>query len=358
MRAAIAKARRATGLATILATGTLVACGAEAPPQAARPGAGLETLTVAAAAADGERLFDGIVEAIQQATLTAQTGGRVVAIERDVDAAVDRGTLILRLAGVEQRAALDAARQALSEAEALATEAGSTYERVRDLAAQRLLSQADLDRATAGRDAAEARLAAARAGVAAAREQYGYTEVRAPFAGVVTARHVDAGEAVSPGQPLAAIAAPDALRVVVDVPQGLAAEVRSLGAARIHAAGRTLESRRITVFPAAAAESNTVRVRIDLPQPSAGLYPGMFVKAGFRIEGGALLRIPEQALVRRGEVTGVYVVTEEGALALRQLRLGRTAGGEVEVLAGLAPGERIAADPVAATLALSGAAPE
>lgn len=346
----------AAGLA-LWAAAALVACG-DAPQAPAAPaaGAGLETLTVAASTADGERLFDGLVEAIQQATLVAQTGGRVVAIERDVDDRVTRGALILRLAGVEQRAQLDAARQAMTGAEALAHEAGSTYERVRDLAARRLLSQSDLDRATAGRDAANARLAAARAGVDAARQQSSYTEIRAPFAGVVTARHVEVGEAVAPGQPLTAIAAPGALRVNVDVPQALADEVRALGAARVHADGRAIEAAQLTVFPAAASGSNTVRVRVDLPPGVEGLYPGMFAKVGFRVGGGALLRIPLAAVAWRSEVTGAYVVAADGALSLRQLRLGRTLGDEVEVLAGLAPGERIATDPVAATLALAGGA--
>ncbi len=335
----------------------LAACGDRPPaPDAGPAGAGLDTLTVVASSADGERLFDGLVEAIQQAALVAQTGGRVVAIERDVDDTVARGALIMRLDGVEQRARLDSARQALSEAEAVALEAGSSFERVRDLVARRLLPQADLDRATASRDTANARLAAARAGVEAAREQFSHTEIRAPFAGVVTARHVDVGEAVAPGQPLTSVAAPGALRVIVDVPQALAGDVRTLGAARVHAGDAVIESARLTVFPAAASGSNTVRVRVDLPQGVAGLYPGMFVKAGFRIGGGALLRIPVAAIAWRSEVTGVYVVAADDVLSLRQLRLGRTIGDEVEVLAGLAPGERIAADPVAATLALAGGA--
>ena len=342
----------------LVAAASLAACGGDQHAEQAVPaGAGLETLAVAASGADGERLFDGIVEAVQQATLAAQTGGRVVAIERDVNDAVARGALILRLDGVEQRAQLDAARQALAAAEATALEAGSSYERVRDLVARRLLPQADLDRATASRDTANARLAAARAGVDGAREQFAYTEVRAPFAGVVTARHVDVGEAVAPGQPLTAVAAPGALRVIVDVPQALADEVRTLGAASVHAGDAIIGSARLTVFPAAASGSNTVRVRVDLPPGVAGLYPGMFVKAGFRTGGAALLRVPVSAVAWRSEVTGAYVVADDGGLSLRQLRLGRTIGDEVEVLAGLAPGERIAADPVAATLALAGSAP-
>lgn len=329
----------------------LAGCGRDAPaPPPAVVDAGLETVTVGSGGADSERLFDGIIEAVQQAALAAQTSGRIVALERDVDDAVARGGVILRINAVEQRARLDEALQAQSEAEARAIEARSAFQRTQQLFARKLLSEADLERATAARDAAEARLAAANAAVAGARQQFAYTEVRAPFAGVVTARHVEVGEAVTAGQPLAAVAALDALRLNVDVPQGLAEEIRRLGRARIHVGTRVIDSERLTVFPAAASGANTVRVRIDLPAGVADLFPGMFAKAGFQLGDVPNLVIPATAVVRRSEVTAVYVVMPDGGVALRQLRTGRQIGDTVEVLAGLAPGERIALDPVAATL--------
>jgi len=349
--------RRGLGTGLILAAAllALAGCGGEeAAPGPARAAPDLETLVVQPAAIDRERVFDGIVESVEQATLAAQTSGRIVALERDVDDRIRRGDLMMRISAVEQRARLDAALESLSEAKALATEARAQFRRVSDLVERKLLSQADLDRVTAVRDAAAARLAAAEASVAAAREQFSYTEIRAPFAGVVTRRHVDVGEAVSPGTPLVAIAAPDVLRVNVDVPQALAEEVRGLGAATVRTGEREVPSERITVFPAASAGSNTVRVRIDLPAGTPGLFPGMFVKAGFAIGDLATVRVPASVVVRRGEVTAVYVVTGEGRIVLRQVRLGRALNGTIEVLAGLEPGERVAADPVAATLAVEG----
>jgi RND family efflux transporter MFP subunit len=336
----------------------LFACGGGAePPAPPQPtGAALRTVAVSAGQDGGERLFDGIVEAVQQATLAAQTSGRIVALERDVDDPVERGALIMRLSSVEQRAGLDEATEALSAARALAVEARARYQRVSELAGQKLLSPSDLDRARADRDAAEAGLAAAKAGVAAAREQTSYTQVRAPFAGVVTHRFVDVGEAVAPGQPLAAVAALGAMRVNVDVPQALADHVRALGSARVYAGDRALDSAKLTVFPAAASGSNTIRVRVDLQPGVADLYPGMFVKTGFRVPqaAAAAVRVPVGSIVMRSEVTGVYVVGDDGSVNLRQVRLGRRLADDYEVLAGLAAGERIAADPVAATLAIEG----
>jgi len=334
----------------------VTACGGSQEPAVpgTPPPVALETVTVMAAGSAGERLFDGAVEAVEQATLTAQTTGRVVLLERDVDASVERGTLIMRLSGVEQRARLDAARQGLAEAEARAVEAAAGFERTRSVYERRLVPKAELDRAQAEHEAAQARLAAARAAVSAASEEASYTEIRAPFAGVVTRRYVDVGEAVNPGQPLAAIAAPGRLRVNIDVPQALAAEIRVLGAATVYLPEGAVTARELTVFPAAAAQSNTVRVRIDLPEGVAGLYPGVMVKAGFALGGSGTLMVPAATVLRRSEVTAVYVLAEDGWPRLRQVRLGRRVGDQFEILAGLAAGERIAADPVAATLVFEG----
>ncbi|MCU0974887.1 MAG: efflux RND transporter periplasmic adaptor subunit [Steroidobacteraceae bacterium] len=341
-------------LGSALLAATLAAgCGGDTPsPPPARTLPELETVPVIASDAPGERLFDGLVEALEQATLTAQTSGRIVAIEHDVDASVRRGELILRLSGVEQRAGRDAARQVLAEAEARATEAAASYERARNVYERQLVPRAELDRATAENEAARARLAAARAALSAAKEAFGYTEIRAPFAGRVTRRFVEVGESVSPGQPLAAMASPGRLRVSLDVPQAIAEDVRRLGEATVHLPAGTVSSRALTVFPAASAAAGTVRVWIDLPEGAAEIYPGVRVKAGFALGGTGALRIPASAVATRSEVTAVYVVADGGAVTLRQVRLGRRFGGEVEVLAGLRAGERIAADPVGATLAL------
>jgi multidrug efflux pump subunit AcrA (membrane-fusion protein) len=90
-------------------------------------------------------------------------------------------------------------------------------------------------------------------------------------------------------------------------------------------------------------------VRLELPQQDTGLFPGVTIKVAFEIGEAERLLIPVSALVQRSEVSGVYVVSGE-AVSLRQLRLGHRYGDKIEVLAGLAPGEKIASDPIAAAL--------
>ena len=125
---------------------------------------------------------------------------------------------------------------------------------------------------------------------------------------------------------------------------------RRITFAAVYADGRRIESAGITIFPAAQPETNTFRARIDLPKGVQGLAPGMFVKVGLIVGESERMLVPRAAVIQRSEMRGVYVVGPDGRVSLRQVRLGRARGEQVEVLAGLADGERVALDPVAAGL--------
>jgi len=295
-----------------------------------------------------ERMLDGTVEAVHQATMSAQTAGRVTEINVDVNDYVPAGAIVLRLRSTEQVAGLSQAQAALEEATARESEAQMRYDRIRDMYSRQVVAKATLDEATAARDAAAARLAAARAGLDAAREGVSYTEIRAPYAGVVTQKLVQVGETVAPGTPLISGASLDALRVIVEIPQSILEQVRAQRKAAVYFDGRRIESTAITFFPSAAPQTNTFRARIDLPQELQGLAPGMFVKVGLVTGESQRLLLPRSAIVERSEMRAVYVVAPDGRVSLRQVRLGRASSDRVEILAGLVAGEKVAVDPAAA----------
>jgi RND family efflux transporter MFP subunit len=307
----------------------------------------LATLTVGYETAPRERVADGTVEAVNQATVSAQTSGRVAEIFYDVDDFVEAGAPIMRFTDTEQRATLDNARGALEEAEARAAEAESEFTRVATMFENGTVARARFDQAQANRTAAAARRESARAGVATAEQQLQYTLVRAPYAGIVSRRHVEVGEVVRPGAPLMSGLSLEHVRVVVDVPQSLLEPIRAIGKANVYVGDRTIAAESLTFFPVADPVTNTFRVRAALPAASATLYPGTFVKIGFVVGETERLLLPASAIVRRSELTAVYVVGED-AVTLRQIRIGRRLGERIEVLAGLAAGEAVAADPVAA----------
>jgi RND family efflux transporter MFP subunit len=341
------RATETVRIAAILAGAAVLTSGSATPAAVAAP-SGLATFKVAAAPVPEERLLDGTVEAVNQATVSAQTAGRIVAINVDVNDVVTAGTVIVRIRSTEQVAGLTQSQAALKEATAREAEAQARYERISDMYQRKVVAKATFDQASAERDAAVARLIAARAGLEADREGVAYTEVRAPYSGVVTQKLVQVGELVNPGTPLMTGASLDALRVVAEVPQSLIEQVRTVRKAVVYADGRRIESSSLTLFPSAEPQTNTFRVRIELPKGVQGLAPGMFVKVGLVTGEADLLLVPRGAVVERSEMRAVYVVAPDGRVNLRQVRLGRSRGTDIEILAGLAAGETVALDPAVA----------
>jgi RND family efflux transporter MFP subunit len=295
-----------------------------------------------------EYRLDGIVEAINRTTVSAQTQGQVQEIFYDVNDFVEKDAMLAKLKDTEHRARLAQAAAELKSASATLDQSKEEFERIKDLFAKELTSDSNMDKAIADVKNAQARLDSATAGLEQAQEQLAYTEVRAPYSGIVTHRHVEVGEIASPGQQVMSGISLEEMRVIVDVPQSVIPAVRRGHSAHIYLPdGTRVEAAKITVFPFADLGSNTFKVRLDLPVTAKQLFPGMFVKTGFSTGEKQELVIPESAVVRRSEVTGTYVLSQ-GRIQFRQVRLGRDLGDALVVLSGLTEGERVALDPIAA----------
>jgi RND family efflux transporter MFP subunit len=334
------------GLSLLVA---LAGCGG-GPPEAAKTAApDIATLTVAAGGEAGGVAWDGVVQAVEQAVLSAQTGGRITSLSTDIDQRVAAGAVLLRITSQEQSAAAQMARAQVRSAEAQHADAKNRFDRASDLIGRQLISRDDFDRVKAASDAAAAAVDAARSQLAQAEQQLAYTTVRAPYAATVASRSVELGETVSPGQPLFTLYAPGALRLEVQVPQSDAEAIRAKPTATVTLTdGREVPAARVIVFPSADPQAHSNAVRVMLPPLSPQPRPGQTAKVRFAAATGlAGLWLPAGAVVSRGELSGAYVVNEQG-IVLRQLRLGSRVADRIEVLSGLAAGERVATDPVAA----------
>ena len=298
---------------------------------------------------------EGVVEATRQSTVSAQISGRVEEINFDVGDSVRKGQVILRIDQREAAQALAGRQAQVMQAQAALHNIKSNYKRAQQLFAQGFISQAAMDKAEADFKVAQAQAAASQAGESQAALAQGYTAVIAPYGGVVMARLVEVGEMVTVGKPLMTGFDPTQLRVIVNVPQAKLADIgaRPDAAIEIPSLKRRVPAATVTVQPAADVRTHTTQVRIGLPAKEAGVYPGMYVRAHFVVGKARKLLIPASAVLRRSEVIAVYVVDNKGAVTLRQIRLGEAAGqDEIEVLAGLNAGERVALDPVKAGMAL------
>jgi RND family efflux transporter MFP subunit len=331
----------------------LAACGGGRQEPAAPPPPALETVEAAAADGAGGIRWDGVVQAVQQATLSAETSGRVAELAADVDVRVPRGAVLLRLTSTDQRAAVDAARAQLRATEAQLADASKRFERASGLVGRDLISRDEFDRVRAANDATSAARDAAVAQLAQAEQQLQYTEVRAPYAGIVATRHVELGETVAHGQPLFSLYAPGELRVEVQIPQTEAEALRREPSARVTLPdGREVTAVNVVVYPSADPLAHSTNVRVMLPVLSDPPRPGQTAKVRFAgTSAPAGIWLPAAAVVQRGELSACYVVDDDGVV-LRQLRLGDVTGERVEVIAGLKAGERVVLDPVAAQQAL------
>lgn len=300
----------------------------------------LPVFTVKSHAVDLLFPAEAVVEAIQQATVGTLVPGRVLEVKADVGQAVKKGDVLMR---IDAREAAEASRVA----EAQYVNARVHYERTKSLVAQKFMSIAALDKAKADFDAASANRTAASV-------NHSHATIVSPIAGVVARRHIELGDMAMSGVPLFTIYQPGGLRVTASIPQYRLKEMRNVKTARIEfpELGKWVEATSVQVLPTADAATHVMSVRVNLPIVPE-VRPGMFARVHFVIGQAEKLTVPATAVLRRGEVAAVYVQAGEGRLSLRQLRLGDTVGqGEIEVLAGLATGDRIVTEPVKAAIQL------
>ncbi|RMH18776.1 MAG: efflux RND transporter periplasmic adaptor subunit [Gemmatimonadetes bacterium] len=260
------------------------------------------------------------VEADEHVRVATRVAGTVRAVHVDVGDRVRAGQPLVSLDDHDLRAAVRAA-------EARADLARRTFARIDALYADGAASQQELDAVRADLEAAEAALEAARA-------QLAYARLSAPFDAEVASRDVDPGDLAAPGRPLLELVSLRGRRVVADLPAAAAAGLEP--GARLHVSlrdGRLLPAVVRRVAPVVDAATRTVRVEAALEGGAAPLRPGTFVRLVLPGPEEAGWWVPADALVRRGQLTGVFRV-EDDTLRLRWVRTGRRAGGAVELLAG------------------------
>ncbi|MGV8894236.1 MAG: efflux RND transporter periplasmic adaptor subunit [Burkholderiaceae bacterium] len=294
---------------------------------------------------------EGLVEAVRQSTVAAQISGQIVELRVSAGDSVKAGQILVRIDQRAAQQALSGSQSQVAEAQASLNNAVRSFERSKKLFAQKFISQAGLDQAQADYNVAQARVAALQAGAGQASTAKTFTVLTAPYAGVVASTPVEVGDMATPGLPLVTLFDPAAMRVTATLSQSSLRAVNLQMQARVEfpALKQSVTSKQITLIPLADSRTHTAKLRLELG-PVTGLLPGQFARAYFVTGMTRKLVVPEQAVLRRSEVTAVYVLGS-GQPQLRQIRVGETsANGFIEVLAGLRSGERIAQDPVKAGL--------
>lgn len=294
--------------------------------------------------------IEGVIEATNRAVMSAQTAGRILELPFDVGDTVNEGDMIVSITSNEQRAGFEAALAQVSSARSQSDEANTQFVRIAELYDKKMVSKTDFDRSKAQNDSAQAAVKAAEAGLKRAKQTLAYTEVYAPYSGIVVRRLVEVGESVAPGTPLLEGLSLNNLRVRVDLPQLAAEALRANGSAEIILDnGMRITPSKIRISPMANNVSHTFNALLDLPNniDPSGL-PGSLVKVSVVLNNRQTTVIPSVAVAKRGDIDLVYVNSGD-AISIRYIRLGRKLkDGSVEIVSGLSEGDRIYIDPITA----------
>jgi RND family efflux transporter MFP subunit len=276
----------------------------------------------------------GTVRSKLRAAVEPKVSGRVLEYTAVPGEMVKAGDLLATLDAREIQAKVDQAKAVLDQAR-------------RDFARQEKLI---VTNATTRQefDAAQARVKVGEAAVIEAETMMSYAKVTAPFDGVVTRKLAEVGDLAMPGKPLLEMEAPTDLRFEANLPEALLGSMQ-LGAkmkVKVSSVEKPLEAVVSEIAPVADAASRTFLVKLDLPA-AEGLRAGQFGRVSVPVAEVMLLLVPQSAVMKRGQMELVFVVSD-GKAALRLVKTGKSLNGQVEILSGLEEGEQVVtSDPVA-----------
>ena len=302
--------------------------------------------------------LDGVVQPVKQSTVSVQASGRIATLLVKAGDKVRAGQVLATIDDREAQTGVERSQAQVAQAQAELRNAQAHFDRTRELQAKGFVSAAALDTADTQLKAAQAGRNQATAGARQSALVQGFTRVTAPFDGWVLQVHAEAGDLAVPGKPVLTLYAPLPIRAVVQVPVSRAGVAQAASAVEVllppgsgGANAQWIRPVARSTVPTADPVSQTIEWRLELPAEAANvLLPGQQVRVRFTGGPSQRLVVPATAVLRRGELTAVYVAMDKG-FTLKTLRLGADHGADgVEVLAGLSVGDRVALDPVKAGL--------
>jgi RND family efflux transporter MFP subunit len=285
---------------------------------------------------------------VQRANPGTVLMGRVEQVAVQEGDRVTRGQTLARIQSRDVAARLAQAEAGVAAGRAMERNAKLMKDRMERLHSRDSASQKNLDDAVAGYDSAAANLRAAEQQVEAARIALSYADVTAPFDGIVVEKLIDVGSVAAPGMPLFVIEDVSRIKVEAQVPEAAALLLEIGDLVEVEVQGERAQARLAELVPAADPHSRTFTVRAVLDNPGGRMRSGVFARMRLPAQERPAIVVPRSSIVRRGPLTGVFVVRGEAGARRAQLRwvtLGREIDGQVEMLTGLRSGDELVLDP-------------
>ncbi len=283
----------------------------------------------------------GKIEAANSANLSTRMMGFVKNIHVKVGDKVKKGQLLLSINNTDLQAKLAQVNASITEATAAFNNAQKDFNRFKNLFADGSASQKELDDMTAHYTMAKARLEAAKQMKNEIQAQFAYVNIRAPFSGVVTNKFIKKGDMANPGTPLISVETPTLFQVITMVPESDITKIKPGTKVNVlvKSLNKTITGNVTEVSTSAQNTGGQYIVKIVLDKTETPILSGMYATVQFPVEKtnttSPMVLVSTEALIHKGELTGVYTVSQNNTAILRWLRLGRTYGDKTEVLSGL-----------------------
>lgn len=286
------------------------------------------------------------------ATVVAETqvqvASRLMGYIRDIPVvegqAVRQGQRLFSIDPVDVQGQVDQAKAGLRQAEDALGDAKLEYERFSALLKEEAVTRQQFEKMKLQHDLAASRVAQARAGLSSANNQLRYATVVSPITGVVTRKMAHAGDLASPGQPVLVLENPDKLQIQAFVPESILKTLKPGARVSVEVDGQDQAIIASVAHISPAADPMSRLFMVKLNATGQGLRSGLFARALFQEGEREALHVPQTALVTRAGIDGVFVVGQDNIAQFRMVRIGEDRDGQVEVQAGLTPGERVVTD--------------
>jgi RND family efflux transporter MFP subunit len=336
---------------TILSISTvlLTSCGGDKKEQiTSAPAIAVKVSGVSKNADGGFITASGKIEAENSANLSTRIMGYVTKIHVKVGQKVGAGQLLVSINNSDLQAKKAQVDASILQATAGYNNAKKDYDRFVNLFKQQSASQKELDDMTARYEMAKAGLEGAKQMRNEVIAQFSYSNITAPFSGTVTNTFVKEGDMANPGMPLVSVEGASRLQVTAMVSENDINAIKKGMSVKVlvKSSNANLTGKVSEVSLSATNTGGQYLVKINLDKTDATVLSGMFVNVQFPVANKTQtvqsdrVLIPESALVKQGQLTGVYTIGEGNVAILRWLRTGKTFGNQVEVLSGLSANEQ------------------
>lgn len=320
-------------------------CGSETKPDESTEIVDVKVQTATTSMHVSTQSFPGMVESDNQANLSTIVMGTVTEVPVEVGEQVNKGDILIRIKDDQILAQKSQLEANMVQAKANLENTEKNYNRIRNLYAEESATSKELDDISTMYEIAKANMDALNARMNEVNEMLAYTTIRAPFDGIVARKFVSEGDMAAPGHPLVAVADPGGIKITANVPAKWISEVAegSNVTVSIESAGiYDAPARLVAVSEAGDPMSRqyAIEAKLDSTELLEKLKTGMFAEIGMNLGSGEVLIVPKSALVTRGQLTGIYTLTDDNKAVLRWIRLGQSSGDQVEVLSGLVSGEQ------------------